>query len=80
MLIKKIEFIGFSEEITKWFKSYPSNTKFKVHIKNTFSEPGNLLRGVSQGSILGPLLFLLYLMICHKLLTVNYCYVLMTVA
>ena len=61
ILLKKIEFIGFSEETTKWFKSYLSNRKFKVHIKNTFSGPGNLLCGVLQGSSLGPLFFLLYI-------------------
>ena len=48
ILLKKMEFIGFSEETTKWFKSYLSNRKFKVHIKNTFSESGNLLCGVSR--------------------------------
>ena len=36
ILLKKMEFIGFSEETTKWFKSYLSNRKFEVHIKNTF--------------------------------------------
>ena len=56
-----MEFIGFLEEATKWFKSYLSNRKFKVHIKNTFSGPGNLLCGVLQGSSLGPLFFLLYI-------------------
>ena len=61
ILLKKMEFVGFSEETKKWFKSYLSNRKFKVHIKNTFSEPGNLPCGVLQGSILGPLLFLLYI-------------------
>ena len=61
ILLKKMEFIGFSEETTKWFKSYLSNRKFKVHIKNTFSGPGNLLCGVLQGSSLGPLFFLLYI-------------------
>ena len=30
--------IEFSEETTKWFKSYLLNRKFKVHVKNTFSE------------------------------------------
>ena len=61
ILLKKMEFIGFSEETTKWFKSCLSNRKFKVHVKNTFSEPGILLFGVPQGSILGPLLFLSYM-------------------
>ena len=56
-----MEFVGFSEETTKWFKSYLSNSKFKVHIKDTFSEPGNFLCGVPQGSILSPLLFLLHI-------------------
>ena len=60
ILLKKMEFIGFSEETTKWFKFYLSNRKFKVHIKNTLLEPGNLLCGFNQGSTLGPLLFVLY--------------------
>ena len=46
ILLKKMELIGFSEETTKWFKSYLSNKKVKVHIKNTFSETVNLLCGV----------------------------------
>ena len=61
ILLKKMEFIWFSEETTKWIKSYLSNRKFKVYIKNTFSEPGNLLCGVPQGSISGPLFFVLYI-------------------
>ena len=61
ILLKKMEFIGFSEETTKWFKSYLSNRKLKVYIQNTFSKPGNLHCRVPQGSILRPLLFLLYI-------------------
>ena len=61
ILLKKIEFIVFSAETTKWLKSYLSNRKFKVHIKSTFSEPETLLCGVPQGSILARLLFLLYI-------------------
>ena len=61
ILIKKMECLGFSKDITLWFKSYLSNRKFKVNLNQIFSEPGNLLCGVPQGSILGPLLFLLYI-------------------
>ena len=58
ILLKKMEFIGFSEETTKWFKSYLSNRKFEVHIKNTLPKSGSLLCGVPQESILGSLLSL----------------------
>ena len=61
ILINKMKLLGFSENTTKWYKSYLSNRKFKVNINNAFSEPGDLLCGVPQGSILGPLLFLLYI-------------------
>ena len=60
-IINKMEFLGFSKNIISWFKSYLSNRKFIVNLKSTFSEPGHLLCGVPQGSILGPLLFLLYI-------------------
>ena len=58
--IKKMEFIGFSEEKTELFKFYLSNKKFKFHVKNKFSEPGNLLCGVPQGTIYLGRPFLLY--------------------
>ena len=32
ILLKKMEFTGFSDETTKWFKYYLSNKKFKVNI------------------------------------------------
>ena len=55
-----MEFTAFSEKTMKWFKPYLRNGKFKFHIKNTFSEPENFLGRLPQGSILGPLLFMLY--------------------
>ena len=61
ILIKKMVFMGSSEETTKGLKSYLLHKKFKVSINNTYSEPGNLLCRVPQVSILGPFLFLLYI-------------------
>ena len=50
ILLKKMDFIGLSEETIKWFKAYLPKRKFKVHIKNTFSEPGKLLWRVLKDS------------------------------
>ena len=48
------------EKVISWFESYFSGRTFKVYIDKKFSDPGNLTCSVPQGSILGPFLFLLY--------------------
>ena len=56
-----MEFIRFSKDVILWFKSYISNRRFEVNLNKTFLEPWKLLCGAPDGSILGPLLFLLYI-------------------
>ena len=60
ILLKKLSIIGFSDHTVKWFQSYLSNCKFMVNLENSFSEVSSISCGVPQGSILGPLLFLIY--------------------
>ena len=52
--------MGFSNDVTKWFECYLSNRMFRVHVENNFSDKALVICGVPQGSILGRLLFLLY--------------------
>ena len=59
ILLKKLSIIGFSDHTVKWFQSYLSNRKFTVNLENYFSEVSSISCGVPQGSILGPLLFLI---------------------
>ena len=61
ILLNKMEYLGFSKDVILWFKSNLSIRKIKVNLDKTFFKPGKLLCGVPQGSILGSLLFLLYI-------------------
>ena len=60
ILIEKMKCIGFSNGVTKWLECYLSKRMFSVHVKHSFSDKAIIICGVPQGSILGPLLFLLY--------------------
>ena len=61
ILLGKLRLMKFSECAIKWFESYLANRTFLVNVGITFSDPADLRCGVPQGSILGPLLFLLYI-------------------
>ena len=57
VLLEKMKYFGFRTSVIKWFESYLSSRKFLVCIDNVFSKVGALKYSVSQGSILGLLLF-----------------------
>ena len=59
-LLFKLEEHGLGDGLLNWFKSYLGNRKQKVVIQASESSLSPLRAGVPQGSVLGPLLFLIY--------------------
>ena len=61
ILIDKLEIYGIKGEALSWFNTYLTNRKQQVAINNCKSDFKQISYGVPQGSILGPLLFLLFI-------------------
>ena len=61
ILLSKLEFYGIRGVTLRWFESYLLGRKQFVAINKTHSDLANIRCGVPQGSILGPILFILYI-------------------
>ena len=58
-LLHKLETFGITGNLFLWLKSYLSDRRQRVVIRNECSSWGSITAGVHQGSVLGPLLFLI---------------------
>ena len=61
ILLQKLNHYGIRGRSLEWFTSYLSNRKQYVTVGGHSSTTRSITCGVPQGSILGPLLFLIYI-------------------
>jgi hypothetical protein len=61
ILLKKLPKYGINDTALKWFESYLKDRQQKVEINGSLSSTKTLNISVIQGSILGPILFLIYI-------------------
>ena len=61
LLLHKMQKLGIRGKLLAWISSFLSNRQQRVVVKGCKSRPEGVISGVPQGTVLGPLLFIIYI-------------------
>ncbi len=72
VLLTKLKFNGIAPSVINWIESYSRRLSFQVSVNGSLSQVAEAASGVPQGSVLGPILFVVYVTDLTDNLTIDH--------